>query len=350
MAGKINVAIFSAKNSKTSTSSNSIVLTLLGNLDPLVYRVSLVLIDSLLPASFRLTEEQLKNDPSYIPFAEVENHANLFHIYDLAALSIAEMKELFDIAIIAVHNDFGEDGRLDGLLATAGLPYLGSQIKTTALCFDKELTKKVMRGSGINVPKGFEIHERNYNALTVNERIQKELSYPIIIKTTSCGASRGVALVQDINDLAEATENAFRFNKDCIVEEYLKGREFAVGVTGHHLQPHALPVAEIIAHKEFFDYEAKYVKGRAEEVCPAPIEDSLRVKLQDTAIRAYHAVKADGQAKIDMMVKDDTVYVLEINTLPSLLPVSLFPQELRAEGISLSSYLDSSIKEKLPAQ
>lgn len=347
MAGKINLAIFSARNSSTSASSNGIVLTLLGNLDPLVYRVSLVLIDSLLPASMRLTEDQLRADPSYIPFADVESHANLFHIYDLADLKMREMKELFDIAVLAVLNDFGEDGRLTGLLETVGLPYLSCPVKTTALCYDKELTKKVLRGSGIRVPRGFEIHQKNYNALALNDRIQKELHYPIIIKTTSCGASRGVTLVQAMGDLPEATENAFRFSRDCIIEEYLKGREFAVGVTGHYLDPHALPVAEIVSQQEYFDYEAKYVKGRAKEVCPAGIEDDLRVRLQDTAIAAYHAVKATSQAKIDMIVKDDEIYVLEINTLPSLLPISIFPQELRAEGMSLAAYLDRSIKQKL---
>lgn len=347
MAGKINLAIFSARNSRTSTISNHVVLTLLGSLDPLVYRISLVLIDDLIPPDLRISEDLLLKDPTYLPFSELQDHANLFHIYDLSTLSIAQIKSLFDIAVIAVHNEFGEDGRLTGLLETMDLPYLSSRTRTTALCFDKQLTKKVLKGSGITVPKGFEIHKKAYDVASLDQRILQELSYPIIIKATSNGASRGVSLVQNKNDLSVATENAFRYSEDCVVEEYIKGREFSVSVTGSYLDPHALPVAEIIAHNEFFDYEAKYMKGKAEEICPAVIDDALRDKLQQTAVAAYHAVKADGQAKVDMMLKDDTVYVLEINTLPSLLPVSIFPQELRASGVTLASYLDRAIKAKL---
>jgi len=189
---KIKIAILTAKNIMTSTGSTNTVLNLLDNLDASKYEISIVTIDGLVPEEMKVPDAKLAADPSYVDFAKVKEHAKVTRFLELETTPLSELKKIAQVAIVAIYNVFGEDGRLIGLLETAGIPYLSPSLKTSAVCFDKEMTKAVLRGNGVPVPKGFEVHKKEFDLTAFTAKIEREFAYPVIIKTTSSGASRGV--------------------------------------------------------------------------------------------------------------------------------------------------------------
>lgn len=331
MADRIRIAIITATNSKTSTGSNNTVLNLLDNLDSDKYLISIVLFNDLIPDRLAIAEDELRQDPTYVAFAEIKNHSKVSNIYSLSSLSLKEIKNMFDFAIVAIYNEFGEDGKTLGLLELVDIPYLSPKLKSSVLAFDKSFTKAILASNGLLVPKSSEINKENQNE-KLNQEILPRHSYPLIVKPTSNGASRGTTLVKSDAELQPAIEKAFAFSDEVILEEFIAGQEFSVGVIGPYNQPTALPVVMIKSKNEFFDYEAKYVAGVAEEICPAPISQELEAKLQQAAIKTYQALKAENHARIDF---------------PGLLRSSIFPKELTQANISLAEFLDRSIVEKL---
>lgn len=344
---KINLAIFTAKNIKTSTGSTNTVLNILSSLDEGKYNINLVFIDNLVPESQRIQLETLKNDPSYVPIDKILNDKKICSFYDLDKLSLEFMRDNFDVAIVAIYNTFGEDGRLIGLLETVGIPYISPSLKTSTVCFDKQMAKLLFKGAGILVPDGFEVVDGAPDLDEIIKKINSKLKFPIMIKTTSSGASRGISLVNKKEDLPDAIKKALEYSHEFIVEEYIKGREFSVGIVGNYLKAKALPVVEIKSKNKFFDYDAKYTPGKADEICPAQITEELSEKIKEAALKAYKAVKGSSHARIDLMFANDKVYILEINSFPGLIKGSIFPKELIASGSSLKEFLDNAILEKI---
>lgn len=339
MSEKIRVVIITATNIRTSTGSNNTVLNLLGNLDPVKYQISIALVDDLVPKRLMISQKKLIKDPAYISFEKIKNHDKVFHVYLLSTLSLGQIKKMFDVAIVAIYNEFGEDGKTLGFLDLAEIPYLSPRLNSSVVAFDKMFTKAVLFYHGLLVPKSIEINKKSKN--------QVSFSYPLIVKPTSNGASRGTTLVKKESSLKASIKKAFDFSEEVLIEEYIEGQEFTVGVIGKYTDPKALPVVMIKSRNEFFDYEAKYVSGKAEEICPAPISKELELNLRQTAIKAYQAIKAENHSRIDMIKKGNDIYVLEINSFPGLISTSLFPKELNAAGLSLAEFLDTSIEEKL---
>jgi D-alanine-D-alanine ligase len=214
---------------------------------------------------------------------------------------------------------------------------------TSALCFDKSITKSILRAHGIAVPKGFDVELASYQPKAAIEMMAKKLGYPLIIKPASSGASRGVVLVTQPEDLWRAIRTAGKFSDRILIEERLDGQEFSVGVVGDFNNVSALPVVEIRTRRPFFDYRAKYVPGESEELCPAPIGGRLKRNLQRAAIRAFQAVRGQSHSRIDMVFTKRKIFVLEINTFPGLTRGSIFPKELQALGSSLGEFLDRAI-------
>lgn len=343
MADKIKLIIFTAKNISTSTGSTNTVLNLLESLDESLYEINIITIDNIVPQEMVLTNTELQSDPSFINFSVLESNKKISHFYEVDKLTIPDLKKIGQFAIIAIYNTYGEDGKLIGLLELARIPYMSPSLKTSALCFDKQMTKSLLIGNVIPVPRGFEVHKNDFDLSVFIEKINKEFTYPIIIKTTSSGASRGISMVESVNDLKSAVSSAFQYSEEFIVEEFLTGQEFSVGITGHYLNPIVLPIVEIKPKNRFFDFEAKYAIGMAEEICPAVISDELSLRIKTTALNAYKAVKANSHARIDIIYSRNVLYVLEVNTFPGLTVNSIFPKELKASGSSLSSFLDKSI-------
>jgi len=204
---------------------------------------------------------------------------------------------------------------------------------------DKIKFRKIMEAEKISIPR-YMVFEKNENKEKVWENFGK---VPVFVKPYNQGSSVGACFVKKKEYLKKALRTAFSYSDKVLVDEYLEGIEISCGVLGNK-NPQALPVAEIIPQNEFFDYEAKYTPGKCEEIVPAKISERLAQKVQNLAIQVFQAIGARGFARIDMILQKETPIVLEINTIPGLTPVSIFPKEAAAAGISYPELLDKIIE------
>ena len=253
----------------------------------------------------------------------------------------------------ALHGTFGEDGKLQAILEHSGVKYTGSGIAASALAMDKYHSREIFKLAGFNVPKTLKIKfGENYSA-QLNFFINKITKLPVVVKPMSNGSSLGVQIVNNPNKISKAINDVFKLDQVVLVEEFIKGREVTCGVleNWNSQSVGALPVTEIIPLKnnKFFNYKAKYQKGHSQEVTPAPIDDSVREKIQDIAVRAHQILGCRGYSRTDMILKNGngTIYVLETNTLPGLTLGSLFPQAAQSAGLTFSQLLDTIIARSL---
>lgn len=243
-----------------------------------------------------------------------------------------------DVIFIAMHGPNGEDGIMQGFLELLGVTYTGSGVLASALGMDKIYSRKLFVQAGLNVPK-YLVFSKNDSPNVVFRKFR----LPLFVKPSNQGSSVGVSKVTKKFDLKKALKLAFGFGDLVIVEEYIKGREITVPILGNE-NPTALPVVEIISKTDFFDYKAKYDEKLCEEIVPAKIGKKLTDEAQKAAIAAYQALGCRGFGRVDMIIKDKKIYVLEVNTIPGLTPVSLFPRSAAAAGISYPKLLDKIIE------
>lgn len=246
-----------------------------------------------------------------------------------------------EVIFIAMHGPFGEDGTVQGILELAGLRYTGSKVLASAIGMDKIMFRKLMASEEISIPRYIVVN--NGDSLS---NISKVLgSPPYFVKPHNQGSSVGASIVKEKKDLGKALKTAFHYSDTALVDEYIKGKEITCGIIGNE-KPIPLPVIEIIPKKgEFFDYESKYSESGAEEIVPARISKSLTKKVQELAIKVYKLVGARGFARIDFILRDNRYpYVLEINTIPGLTPMSLLPKAAKVATISYPELLDKIIK------
>lgn len=248
------------------------------------------------------------------------------------------IKKKPDVVFIAMHGPFGEDGTVQGMLELAGIPYTGAGVLGSALGMDKPMFRKVARQAGIPTPEYLVLNQRESK-----NKIWRKFKLPVVVKPSAQGSSVGVTIVRRKKDLNKALKKAFSFGPRVIVDEYFSGLEVTCGVLGNE-KPIALPVVEIVPKKEFFDYEAKYDAAKCDEIVPARISKNLTKQVQDLAIRVFKAIDCRGFGRVDMIISKGKPHVLEINTIPGLTPVSLFPKEAAAAGISYSELLDRLIE------
>jgi len=228
-----------------------------------------------------------------------------------------------DVVFLALHGGTGEDGTLQAILDLAGLPYTGSGHLASALAMDKDLSKRLFRAAGVRTPDWL-------MAPASVEAIVQGIGLPAIVKPSKQGSTVGLALVREAGALETAIAEAFRYDDEVMVEQYIPGRELTVGVLGDE----ALPVGEIIPKHEIYDYECKYTPGMAEERFPAEIPTETADAAQRQALDAFHALKLRGYARIDFrLTEDGRLYCLEANTLPGMTELSLIPQGAAAVGI-----------------
>ena len=231
-----------------------------------------------------------------------------------------------DVVFVAMHGPFGEDGTVQGMLELAGLKYTGSGVTASAIGMDKIMFRKVMRAEGIPVPKS-------------------TTKFPCFVKPYNQGSSVGASIVRNERELAKAIKLARKYSDKVLVEEYLVGKEVTCAVLGNE-DPRVLPVIEIVPLKgEFFDYESKYTESGAEEIVPARISKTLTKKVQDMAAKVYQAIGCRGFGRVDFILKDNKhPVVLEINTIPGLIPMSLLPKAAKEAGYSYPALLEAIIK------
>ena len=344
---KKRLVIVTAKNLRTTSDcSPETILNILDNLDPESCTVDVVLIDSFVPKEMRVEESQLIDLPMYIPFDQVFKHKLISKVINLEELTFGEMSRNYDMAIVAIYNDLGEDGKFLGILDILGIPYLSPSLKVSAVCFDKSYTRSILSANNVVIPKGFFVHTNEYSIQKLDQKIVQEVGYPVVVKAVSSGNSYGMSIVKVNNELEKAMKMAYSFSEEVLIEQLIVGQEYTVGVIGQYLNPTTLPAVQISSHSEFFDYSAKYEAGKSEEICPAPVSSEVANMLSSAARFAYIAVKGDSHARIDMILssQDNKVYVLDINTFPGLNSASLFPKELIASGTSLKNFLNEEIK------
>ncbi len=249
-----------------------------------------------------------------------------------------------DIVFLALHGGCGENGQLQALLDMYGIPYTGSSYTGCALAMNKELTKELLLARKISTPAYSVCCGSNYDTFRQNVL---EIGFPCVIKPLSCGSSVGITILTDQEALHSAFELALSYEDSILIERYIKGREFSVGILGQT----ALPPIEILPSVGFYSYENKYQAGLTQEICPARLPEETTMLLKELALRVHRCLHLKAYSRIDFLL-DDTgkPWCLEANTLPGMTPASLLPQEASAAGISyqklVQKILELSLNEK----
>jgi D-alanine-D-alanine ligase len=259
---------------------------------------------------------------------------------DLGKL-VADASEI-NVALIVLHGPYGEDGTVQGLFDLLRIPYQGSGVLGSALAMDKWTSKRLYMEAGLSVPP---FHVLTKGQAYDAEVISRELGFPVVVKPRLGGSSIGTTIAQTPEALPEALESAYQYGADVILETYLDGTEVTGGVLGND-DLELLPIVEIIPESDyaFFDYEAKYKEGATREICPARINEELSRQAQSCAATAHRALCCRGYSRTDMIICDETIHVLETNTIPGMTPVSLFPLAAKTAGISFGKLLDRLIE------
>jgi D-alanine-D-alanine ligase len=261
------------------------------------------------------------------------------------SLTINGKKLTFDAVLIGIHGTPGEDGKLQGYFDLTGLPYTSCDSATSALTFNKRYTVAVAAFAGINVAKSVHIFKDNPATL---EEILNQVSLPVFVKPNNGGSSIGMSKVDKAADLCGALEKAFKEDDQILVEEFIAGREFTIGVFKSTKGIITLPITEVRSKKDFFDYEAKY-EGLSEEITPARVDESIAQKVRSTARKIYELFNCRGVIRIDFIYNEakQAVYMLEINTVPGQSEASIVPQQVRAMGWTLKDFYTALIEEAL---
>lgn len=258
------------------------------------------------------------------------------------SLTINGIKIIFDAVLVALHGTPGEDGKLQGYFDCLNIPYTSCDAASSALTFNKRYTVAVAAFAGIHVAKSLHFFKNNP---VRNIDILAKLKLPVFVKPNNGGSSIGMSKVNEEADLQGALIKAFNEDEQVLVEEFIKGREFTIGVFKTKGVVVALPITEILTQKEFFDYEAKY-NGASEEVTPANLEESIAEKVRAAAKNAYHVFNCNGVVRIDFIYDEASgnPYMLEINTVPGQSDASIIPQQVKAMGWTLKDFYSALIE------
>lgn len=250
---------------------------------------------------------------------------------------VIELCELADVAFLALHGANGEDGRLQAALDLMGVKYTGPGHLGSAMAMDKGITKQIFMMNQVPTPKGVSMKK----ASCVTDIHALGMEFPVVVKTCCGGSSVGVYIVQNQEEYGEALKNAYSYEDEIVVEEYIKGREFSIAV----VDGKAYPIIEIAPLQGFYDYKNKYQAGSTIETCPAKISPELTKKMQHYAEAGAKALGLEGYCRLDFLMKENgDMYCLEANTLPGMTPTSLIPQEAKALGIDYPSLCEELIR------
>ncbi len=242
-----------------------------------------------------------------------------------------------------LHGTFGEDGTIQMYLEKHGIAFSGSGSDACKTTMQKRVASKLFSKAGFLVPNEIVLdHKESFNI----DKIINKLSLPVFVKPNAQGSSIGVTKVHTKNKLEDAIKHAFRQDKVVIVQECIEGDEVAAGVIEDEKgKLIALPPTQLIPlTAEFFDYNAKYIKGATDEITPPNLPVGLVSKIQQTAIKAHRLMNCSGYSRTDMIIKEESIYIIEINTLPGMTETSMLPQQVAAAGISFKDMIDMIIQ------
>lgn len=283
-------------------------------------------------------EVSLNSGNSIMKHINTEKYEVVPVVIDKKEDVIEKVKDL-DFALLALHGKFGEDGTVQGVLETLNIPYSGCGAVSSGLCMDKDLTKSVLKAKGIRTARWINvssIEEIDYEAI-------EEMGYPVFIKPTNGGSSVATFKITKKEDVEAAVTEGLKWDKEVMIEEFIKGDEITCPVFEGEL----FPVLAIKAKTDFYDYEQKYSQNGADHY-PIELEDELYKEVEKMALDTYKALKCSVYARIDMIITEDkTPYILEVNTLPGMTATSLFPQSAGEKGIGYSDFIDMIIEHSL---
>jgi D-alanine-D-alanine ligase len=265
------------------------------------------------------------------------------------SLQLEGKKITFDGVFTILHGSPGEDGKLAGYFDLLGIPYTTCDQLTSAITMNKGYTKAIVQTiPELQVARSMQLFEQDPAAAS---RIQEELQLPLFIKPNNGGSSIGMTKVKTWEELPEALDKAFAEDSQVLVEEFVSGREFSVGIFKEKGQITVLPATEIVSSREFFDYEAKYVPGVCEEITPGRMNSEEVARVERIAKKVYAVLNCKGAVRIDYFLQEDTgaFYFIEINTVPGQTETSLISQQVRAMGMDVSHFYTLLIEEMFAA-
>ncbi len=304
-------------------------LTIEQNIDPEKYRVYKIIVDKKHWCYTSPAGEQIEIDRSDF------------------SLHIAGEKIHFDVVFIAIHGTPGEDGKFQGYLEMLNIPFTSCGAIVAGLTFNKIFCNRVVaQSNGVHVSKSIVVHK---DRRLSDAAILQQIHLPVFVKPAEGGSSLATTKVKSPDALAAALDAVFAIESQAMIEEFVKGREFSIGVYRREGNLIALPVTEIISTKEFFDYEAKYTPGVTQEVTPAEISTEIASLMAETATRIYDILNCKGICRIDFILEAETnrLFFLEINTIPGQSENSIVPQQVRATGMKLQEFYGLLIEEAL---
>ncbi|SVB24639.1 uncharacterized protein METZ01_LOCUS177493 [marine metagenome] len=250
-------------------------------------------------------------------------------------ISFAVNKNKVDIAFIALHGVYGEDGSIQGLLEYEKIPYTGPGVLASALAYDKVKSKEIFKFNEIPTAD-YQVFYREEK-----EKHERKLNFPIVVKPSNQGSSIGVSIVREEKEWIAALELAFRYSKEILVEKFIEGKLLAVGMNGE--QP--MPIVHIKPKSAFYDYEAKYTRGKTEYTCPAELSKKEIECCEDVAVKVYRVLRGNGMPRVDLILDAEGVpYVLEMNTIPGMTQTSLLPMAAKKSGIEFDDLVIEILK------
>ncbi|MBE0662170.1 MAG: D-alanine--D-alanine ligase [Bacteroidales bacterium] len=260
------------------------------------------------------------------------------------SLTLDGKKYFFDCVFIAIHGTPGEDGKLQGYFDMLGIPYTACDVYTSSLTFNKFFTNLVVENLGIKTGK-LQILKlgKNFDS----QILVDQLGLPCFVKPNKNGSSVGITKVKNEDELVPAIEEAFRHDDEVLVQKLLKGIEITCGLLRYKDELVILPLCEVVSKKEFFDYEAKYTDGMADEIVPARISDELTKKCQDLSAFLYEKLNCKGIVRFDYMLSGEEFYFLEVNSIPGLSQNSIVPKMARNMGLEMKELFTMAIEESI---
>lgn len=263
--------------------------------------------------------------------------------YDSVAIDVGRdvgdtiKSERIEVAFIALHGGWGENGAIQGLLEIMGIPYTGSGILASALAMDKVSSRKILEQQGLKVPPYIVLNKKDTRPRTQDPRLKP----PLVVKPSSEGSSIGVSVLHKIEELEEAVENAFIYGERVIVEDFIHGKEIHVGILGDK----ALGAIEVRPKQGFYSYEAKYTEGLTDYICPADLSDGEYNETLESALKAHIALGCGGATRVDLRVSREGIpYILEVNTLPGMTATSLLPKIAQRAGIGFNELVEKILE------
>lgn len=260
------------------------------------------------------------------------------------SIHINNEKINFDVAFIMLHGSPGEDGKLQGYFDLIGLPYTSCDALTSSLTMNKGYSKAIVDGiSGLNIARSIQLFE---NTEISEKQVLNHLVLPLFIKPNNGGSSIGMSKVKSDSELKNALNKAFHEDQQVLVEEFVEGREFSIGVYQNENGIQVLPATEVIPTNDFFDFEAKYTPGATEEITPGRMTEEEKSRVERIVTDVYLKLNCKGMVRIDYFLQKDTsnFYFIEINTIPGQTAQSFIPQQVRAAGLNISEFYGNLVE------